>query len=165
MSGNWRRWGSIAVAALLACGALAGLAGASEEVLFGPKEYVRSGGWVSQYRETIELPSTLTAPFRLQLETGDRHGSERVLLAEVRLNGHRVAGLLDFLWEGASFDHRVPLQARNTLQVSLASRPGSWIRLTLYGTVPPPTLTNTDAINSVTNVQLSGTVWACDRPA
>ena len=115
-------------------------AGATEEVLFGPKQYPRTQGWTTQYRDTIVAPQTLAAPFRLHLETGDSHGSERVLLAEVRLNGHLVAGPLDFLWEGSHFDRPVALQARNTLQVTLASRPGSWVRLTLYGTVPPPTL-------------------------
>jgi hypothetical protein len=48
---------------------------AAEEVLFGPARYTTPAGPSQPFRETILLPPTLTAPFRLHVENGNPDGT------------------------------------------------------------------------------------------
>jgi len=115
---------------------------AAEQVIFGPTQYVRTSGPPNQFSEEIALPATLIAPFRLHVQNGNSDGTLRVSTATIVLNGVQVAGPSDFSQQVAAFDRTAALQANNTLQVRLTSAPGSLLTLTLYGTVPPPTLTS-----------------------
>jgi hypothetical protein len=125
---------------LLCLAALPPPARAVEQLLFGRTTYTRSSGPPNQFQESIALPPTLTAPFRLHVQNGNPDGSHRISRATVTLNGTQVAGPPDFNQHVAGFDRPVTLRANNTLQVHLTSTPGSFLRLTLYGTIPPPTL-------------------------
>ncbi|HSB81585.1 MAG TPA: hypothetical protein VLM91_22630, partial [Candidatus Methylomirabilis sp.] len=60
--------------------------------------------------------------------------------ATLWMNGTEVAAPADFSQQVPAFDRAVALQTNNTLQVRLTSLPGSSLILTLYGTIPPPTL-------------------------
>src|SRR5574341_191904 len=141
MSARRAGWWLIGVAVTLACALSLGTAQATEEVLFGPAQYTRTSGPPHQVMETIPLPPTLTAPFRLHIQNGNADGTNRVSSATIWVNGTEVAGPADFSQQAAALDRSVTLQANNTLQVRLTSLPGSFLILTLYGTVPPPTLT------------------------
>ncbi len=139
---EWEGWGRTMLGVLLL--GLLGLPApllASEQVIFGPTQYTRTSGPPNQFRETIALPPTLTAPFRLHVQNGGADGSHRTSSATITLNGAQVASPSDFSQGVAGFDRTVTLQANNTLQVRLTSSPGSFLVLTLYGTIPPPTLT------------------------
>jgi YD repeat-containing protein len=129
-----------------------GTAHATEEIVFGPHTYTRTAGAPNQFTETITLPPTLTAPFRLHVQNGDTAGHHQILGATIRLNGTVVASTDDFytrtrgrygfdLHPVPAFDRPVALRTRNTLQVSLTGPRGSFIILTLFGTIPPPRLT------------------------
>lgn len=135
-----KRW-LIAAVAAVASALILGTAQAAEQVLFGPQQYTRTAGPPNQFTETIALPPTLVAPFRLHVQNGDPDGSNRVSSATLTLNGTQVAGPSDFNQQVAGFDRTVSLQASNTLQVRLTSKPASFLILTLFGTIPPPTLT------------------------
>ncbi len=131
--------------AVLVCAGLAVAAPpafATEQVIFGPVTHTRTTGPPNQFTDTFALPSTLIAPFRLHVQNGNPDGSHRISSATITLNGTQVAGPSDFNQQVAGFDKTVTLQANNTLQVRLASAPGSFLVITVFGTVPPPTLTS-----------------------
>lgn len=115
---------------------------AAEEGLFGPTTYTRTSGPPNQFSETIALPPTLTAPFRLQVQNGNPDGTNRVSSATITLNGTAVVTPTDFNQQVAAFDKAVTLQPSNTFQVRLTSLPGSFLILSLYASIPPPTLTS-----------------------
>ena len=108
---------------LLCLAALPPPARAVEQLLFGPVTYTRASGPPNQFQESIALPPTLTAPFRLHVQNGNPDGSHRISRATVTLNGTQVAGPPDFNQHVAGFDRPVTLRANNTLQVHLTSKP------------------------------------------
>jgi hypothetical protein len=113
---------------------------AAEQILFGPAQYTRTTGPPNQFDECIALPPTLTTPFRLHFQNGNLDGSSRISGATITVNGNQVAGPSDFSENVSGFDRSVSLRASNTLQVRLTSKPGSFLVLTVYATIPPPTL-------------------------
>ena len=131
---------------LLAC--WTGPVVAAEQIIFGPTQVTRTAGGPTQFSATIELPPTLTAPFRFHIQNGAPDGDHWILAATITLNGAMVAAPWDFytLEHGfeihpvRAFDRSVTLQARNTLQVRLLGFSGSFLVLTLFGSVLPPTL-------------------------
>lgn len=156
-----RRGGWLFALAVLA--GLADLAGptlAAEQVISGPTTYTRTSGPPNQFQETIALPPTLTAPFRLHIQNGNPDGSNRISSATITLNGTQIAGPSDFSQQVAAFDRTVTLQANNTLQVRLTSLPGSFLVLTLFGTIPPPTLTKLEPPALPITVGGTGTLTA-----
>jgi RHS repeat-associated protein len=126
---------------LLAFFATSSPALATEEAIFGPAQFTRTAGPPNQFSAEIALPPTLVAPFRLHVQNGSPDGTHRISSATITLNGAQVAGPSDFNQQVAAFDRTVALQPNNTLQVRLTSAPGSFLLLTLFGTIPPPTLT------------------------
>ena len=144
-----QRWWLFGLAVFVGLAGLVPPALPAEKVLFGPHTYTHTGGWPNQFTETITLPPTLTAPFRLHVQNGDPGGRHQVLGATIRLNGTVVASTDDFYTRTrgrygfdvrpvAAFDRSVALRTRSTLQVSLTGPRGSFIILTLFGTIPPP---------------------------
>ncbi len=115
--------------------------GATQQILFGPATYTRTGGPPNVFVETFPLPPTLTGPFSLHVQNGTREGRQRMSSATITLNGRQVAGPADFSYHTSGFDREVRLQARNTLQVRLTGVPRSFLVLTLYGRPRLPTLT------------------------
>lgn len=87
-----RRWGwGLGGVVLAGLPALAPPAGAAEQVIFGPRQYTRTSGPPKELLETIALPPTLRAPFRLHIQSGNPDGSNRVSSATITLNGTQVA--------------------------------------------------------------------------
>jgi hypothetical protein len=136
---QWRKRVGLCLVLLALAGAVTPVS-ATEEVIFGPAQYTRTGGSPDQFMETIALPPTLAAPFRLHVQNGNPDGTYRVSGATIMMNGTQIAGPSDFSQQVAAFDRAVTLLASNTLQVRLTSKPGSFLVLSLHGTIPPPRL-------------------------
>ncbi len=138
--GRMRRWWiGTGILSLLLGAVVPGRA--AEQVLFGPAQYTRTTGPPNQFSESIALPPILTAPLRLHIQNGNLDGSSRISSATITVNGSQVAGPSDFSENVSGFDRSVSLRASNTLQVRLTSKPGSFLVLTVYATIPPTTLT------------------------
>lgn len=123
---------------------------ATDQLLFGPTQVTRAGGLFTQYSATIQVPPTLTAPYRLHVQNGDGAGHHVILAGTVTLNGSVVVAPWEFytvehgfvIQPVGSLDKPVTLHPRNTLQVRILGLPGSFLTLSLYGSVPPPTLSS-----------------------
>ncbi|WP_447975230.1 RHS repeat-associated core domain-containing protein [Nitrospira sp. Kam-Ns4a] len=110
-----------------------------DRLLFGPKQYVRTTGAPNQYTDTFTVPASVGAPFLLHIVNGDTAGGHRLASATITLNGVQVAGPNDFNQNVAVVDRPVTLQPSNTLQVTVASKPGSYLTLSVFGTTIFPT--------------------------
>src|SRR5512146_944105 len=106
---------------------------AVEQLFYGPWQIPRTGA-VTQVQASIEVPATLTAPYRLHVQNGDGAGSHRILSATVALNGTAVVFPWDFydinlqppgvgVQTVLSLDRTVSLQTRNTLRVRFLGVP------------------------------------------
>jgi hypothetical protein len=133
---------------------------AAEQVIFGPAQYTRTSGAPNDFTETFVLPPTLTGPFRLHVQNGTPEGLNRLSSASLWVNASEAAGPADFNQEVGSFDRAVSLQATNVLQVPLASPPGAVLTVTLYASVPPPTLTALEPPSLAITTGGAGTVTA-----
>jgi hypothetical protein len=101
--------------------------------IFGPTQFVRTTGPPNQYTVTVTVPASVVSPFNLHIQNGDPSGSNRVSSASIYVNGTQVASPSDFNQNVASLDRAVTLTAQTTLQVNLASKPGSYLILNLGG--------------------------------
>src|SRR5882724_11588047 len=111
--------------------------------IFGPTTYTRTTGAPNQYTTTFTLPAWIANPYDLHIVNGSPTGSDRISSATITLNGVQVAGPSDFNQNVATIDRSVTLQATNTLQVTLASKPGSYLTINVFGTSAdhtPPTI-------------------------
>jgi uncharacterized protein YjdB len=140
MQSNGHRGWLFRLAILVGVVSLAPPALAAEQVIFDSQQYIRTSGPPNQFLETIPLPQNLTSPFRLHVRNGNPDGTNRISIATITLNGAQVAGPSDFSQQVTDLDRTVTLQAYNALQVRLTSAPPGSLTLTLFGTVPPPTL-------------------------
>src|SRR5712692_9928735 len=101
---------------------------------FGPQTYVRTTGEPNQYTSTFTAPAWIVSPYDLHIVNGDANGNHRISSATITLNGVQVAGPSDFNQNVATIDRSVTLQSTNTLQVTLASKPGSYLTINVFGT-------------------------------
>lgn len=115
--------------------------GHSQQVIFGPTQYLRTAGPPNQYTDTVSLPAGATAPFLLHIVNGNPNGTNRVSSAHVTRNGTEVVGPSEFSQNVAVIDRTVSLQATNTLAVRLTSAPGSFLTISVLatGVGPQPT--------------------------
>ncbi len=105
--------------AVLACTlVVAGLAGgagsafsqaAPDQLLFGPKQYVRTTGAPNQFTETITVPTSVGAPFLLHIVNGQSNGQNRISSAWIEVNNVQVAGPADFGQHVAIIDQTITL--------------------------------------------------------
>jgi hypothetical protein len=102
--------------------------------VFGPQTYTRTNGAPNEYTTTFTAPSWIVSPFDLHIVNGDSSGKNRISSATIALNGVQIAGPSDFNQNVATIDRSVTLQATNTLQVTLASKPGSYLTINVFGT-------------------------------
>src|SRR5581483_195304 len=137
--------------------AYASLAGGNITV-FGPQRYDRTTGLPNQYSATFSLPVGAASPFQLLVQNGDPSGGNRVSSGWITIDGTQVVGPSDFNQNVATIARSVSLTSQNTLQVTLASKPGSYIILNIYGTNPPPTASAgpNQTVYAGTTVQLNG---------
>jgi hypothetical protein len=127
--------------------------------VFGPERYDRTTGSPNEYSATFSLPVGAASPFLLIVQNGDASGTNRVSSGWVYINGTQVVGPSDFNQNVATITRTVTLTSQNTLQVTLASKPGSYIIINIGGTNPAPTANAgpNQTVFAGKTVQLNGT--------
>ena len=162
----------IGVAALLMMGFLGAAhsvaQAASDQLLFGPKQYVRVGiGAPTEYTDTITVPTSVSDPFLLHIVNGQANGQNRVVSsAWISVNGVQVAGPADFAQNVSMVDRTVTLQpGTNTITIKLASVPNSYLTISVFGTKILPTPTTLSPNPLSLTVGSSGTLTATISPS
>ena len=123
---------------------------ASTATILGSTTYTRTTGAPNQYTTTFTAPAWIVSPYDLHIVNGDSSGNNRVSSATITLNGVQVAGPSNFNQNVATLDVNVTLQASDTLQVTLASKPGSYLTINVSGAngdTSPPLLNITSPSN------------------
>ncbi|MEK7784054.1 MAG: hypothetical protein AAB658_01355, partial [Chloroflexota bacterium] len=145
---RWRvrqGWWAVLVMLLLAwlgVPALAFAQASPDQVLFGPTQYLRTTGAPNEYTGTITVPTSVGAPFLLHIVNGQSNVQNRLSSAWVDVNNVQVAGPSDFGQNVAVVDRTITLNpGANQLKVKVASTPGGYLTITVYGTkiLPTPT--------------------------
>lgn len=137
-----------------------------DHVLFGPTQYVRTNGAPTAFTDTIPVPPTVGPPFLLHVVNGQSSGQNRISSAWITVNNIQVAGPADFGQTVAIVDRTITLTpGTNQLTVTLASKPGAFVTVSIYGTkiLPTPTALTPNPLNLT--VGSSGTVTATISPA
>ncbi|HSM87149.1 MAG TPA: Ig-like domain repeat protein, partial [Candidatus Limnocylindrales bacterium] len=124
--------------------------------IFGPQQYVRTTGDPNSYTTVVQVPAWVASPFNMHIQCGEADGTNRVSSATILVNGVQVAGTDDFNTNVFTLDRAVTLTPQTTLLVTLASKPGSYLRINLSGANQdhtPPVLTiaapgNSTSINT-----------------
>ena len=130
---------------------------------FGPRRFDRTTGSPNQYLEQFSLPPGVTSPYTLHIQNGSLDGTNRVSSATIKLNGVEILAPNDLNQTVASLDRTVTLNATNTLEVKLASVPGSYLIINIGGALPPgdtiaPNITITSPANNATTTDSQTTV-------
>ncbi|HEX7314764.1 MAG TPA: PA14 domain-containing protein [Pyrinomonadaceae bacterium] len=116
---------------------------------FGPRRFDRKAGQPVTETERFTLPPNTVGPFTLTVQNGEPGGANRVSSATIKLNGAEIFKQSDFNQNVPSLARTVTLAASNTLEVKLASSPGSFIIINVKGTrldkTPPLLAVNTPA--------------------
>jgi len=107
--------------------------------VFGPQQYDRTTGPPNQYSSNFTLPKGGVSPFQLIVQNGDSSGNSRISSGWIFINGTQIISPSDFSQNVANITRTITLAAQNTVQVKLASEPGSYITLNITGANPPPT--------------------------
>jgi hypothetical protein len=96
---------------------------AVEVTLLGPTQYLRTTGAPNQFSDTF--PGVVGAG-KLIIQNGDESGKHRISSATIKLNGV-VVKPNSFSQKVESIEVPVSLLEENILEVSLSSKPGSYI--------------------------------------
>jgi len=96
---------------------------------FGPKQYTRIGGAPQTFTETFQHCGT--AACRIVVINGNPNGPDRISSAAIFLNGVQIVGPNDFNQQAASIVKPVGLADLNELTIRLASRPGSFLTISV----------------------------------
>src|SRR2546428_852815 len=127
---------------------------APDQLIFGPKQYLRTTGPPNKYTDTFTVPASIGAPFKLHIVNGDAKGKHRISSGTITLNGVVVVRPRDFSRSDDSddededdddddddaedavrvIDKTITLQPKNTLQVKLEGKKGSFLTLSVFGT-------------------------------
>jgi hypothetical protein len=113
-----------AFAALLVCTSAAG-----QTATFGPKQYTRAAGPPQTFTETFSRCAG--APCQLVVLNGNADGSNRVSSASVSLNGVEILGPSSFNQNVGRIVRPVSLADNDQLTVSLKSKPGSFLTISV----------------------------------
>ena len=123
---------------------------ACEVVFWGPRRFARTRGRPNVYTETVAVPEWVGTPHVLRVKNGREDGHRRVRKARIKINGEQVAGPSDFGRKVAGFEKPVDLTPESVLELTLAGKPRSYLRLSLCGRKgdkTPPVLTWTEPIH------------------
>ncbi len=137
-----------------------------DQLLLGPKQYLRSSGAPNEYTDTVTVPTSVGAPVLLHIVNGESNGQNRISSAWITVNNVQVAGPADFGQQVAIVDRTITLNpGSNTLKVKLASTPGASLTISVYGTkiLPTPTTLTPNPLNLTTGS--SGTLTATIAPS
>ncbi len=99
--------------------------------LYGPRVFERSTGQPKTVIVTLTKSGYAAPPYILHVLNGAADGTHRVSSATIRLNGNQVCGSSDFNQHVTTIERSVNLLSNNTLEVRLASAPGSYLTLTI----------------------------------
>src|ERR1044072_7029159 len=116
-------------------------------VVYGPRRFTRASGAPTNVVEQFSLPAGIVAAFTVDVQNGAANGSNRSSSATIRLNGMDLYRPQDFNQNVASLSKAVVLSASNTLEVRLASSPGSYLTITFTG---KPAASTPGTLTSVT---------------
>lgn len=97
---------------------------AVEVTLLGPNEYLRTKGAPNQFSDTFP---GVAGEGKLIIYNGDEAGKHRISSATIMLNGEVVVGPKKFNKKVDYIEVPVSLLEENTLDIKLASKPGSFI--------------------------------------
>jgi hypothetical protein len=114
------------------------LGAAAMTPVFGPKQYTRAAGPPQTFTETFQHCGT--APCQLVMVNGNADGRNRISSASISLNGTQVIGPSDFNQQVAKIVKPVTLTDQNRLTVRLASKPGSFLTITIECAASPVVL-------------------------
>jgi hypothetical protein len=115
---------------LLLIGALPTPCNAQMAPIFGPKQYTRGTGKPESFTDAFQNCET-AAQYDLVVVNGNPDGSDRVSSATILLNGTQVAGPDDFNQNVAQVTKPVAVASSNMLEATLASKPGSFLTVSL----------------------------------
>lgn len=118
---------------LLLLGVLPKLSIAQMSPIFGPKQYMRSTGKPQTFTDTF-LNCETAAQYDLVVVNGNADGSNRISSATIALNGTQVVGPSDLNQNVAQMTKPVTVAESNTLETTLASKPGSFLTVSLQCT-------------------------------
>ena len=102
--------------------------------IFGPEKFTRATGKPVTLVRRFDTSGFL-GPFWLCIENGSDRGV-RISSAVIGLNGRTVVRPEAFNPKVILIEKEIELLQRNSLTIQLRSRPGSWIRVTVLGTLP-----------------------------
>ena len=101
--------------------------------LFGPKGFQRTTGKPNVFQEKF---AATEGAGRLELFNGGLSSDSQVTSARVVLNGKQVLGPDDFKKGDPFLEAPVMLEAQNTLEITLASKPGTYVVVRLTQAFP-----------------------------
>lgn len=102
--------------------------------VYGPHRFNRTPGQPVHVIENFSIPADAAAPFTILVENGSPGESSRVSSATIKLNGTNLYTSNDFNQNVSLLTEPVTLAAINTLEVKLASAPGSYLTVTFTAT-------------------------------
>jgi hypothetical protein len=135
---------------------------------FHSQQFVRTTGAPNQYSVAVATAG-FQAPFEIQIRNGSTSGAHRISSGTVKVDGDILLSPSDFSQQAAEWAFPASLGASATIEVSLASKPGSFIEITIAGT-PAATLfcptggpgAYLDLSDAVAATPPGGTILVCD---
>lgn len=118
--------------------AIAPSAGAAATTVFGPTKYTRAAGSPRTFTETF--PHCGSAQCQLVVINGNDDGTNRVTSASIFLNGVRILGPSAFKKRVGRIAEPVALADHNELRIRLASKPGSFVIVSVECVAPAAVL-------------------------
>src|SRR6266480_863840 len=108
--------------------------------IFGPKQYTRIAGRPQTFTETFQHPCG-TAPCQIVVVNGNADGTKRISSASISLNGGQIVGPSDFNQQVGKIVRPIALADQNRLTIRLASKPGSFLTVSVECLTPTAVLT------------------------
>ena len=96
-------------------------------------QFVRAAGSPALSTAQFTVDADVHSPFHLTIVNGGMDSGRRVSSARVLLNGNQLYGPSDFNQNVASLDRDVVLNATDSIEVDLASAPGSFLTIVITG--------------------------------
>ena len=135
-----------------------------DQLVFGPQQFLGTGGAPHHYTETFSISSSVEEPFLLHIVNGNHDGTNRLSSAWVSVNGVQVAGPRDFNNNVAIVERAVQLNPSNNLDVKVAGQPGGFLSITVLGTAILPTPTRLTPDPLTITVGSTGNLMATFTP-
>ena len=110
----------------------------AQTAVFGPKQYTRLAGPPQTFTETFQHCGT--APAQIVVVNGNADGTNRISNASILLNGVQVVGSSELNQQVAKIVKPVVLADDNQLTIRLASKPGSFLTITVEDAASPLSL-------------------------